>query len=130
MSILGLTIDYGPFGFMDRFQANYVCNASDISGRYAFSRQPSICAWNCGRLAEVLVEALAAQEPPDLLDFIRMQDSASASSDMPKDQTSKTDTKRQLADRFSACLNSIYMPTFKNEFLRLMRAKVTRGIDN
>ena len=52
MSILGLTIDYGPYGFMDRFDREYICNHSDDSGRYAFENQPSICRWNCERLGE------------------------------------------------------------------------------
>ncbi|XP_072097480.1 selenoprotein O1 isoform X2 [Mobula birostris] len=58
MSIIGLTIDYGPFGFMDRFDPDYVCNASDNRGRYAYNRQPEICKWNLGKLAEALVPEL------------------------------------------------------------------------
>ena len=41
MSILGLTIDYGPFGFLDAFDPNHICNHSDDHGRYAFARQPA-----------------------------------------------------------------------------------------
>ena len=55
MSILGETFDYGPFGFIDDFDWNYICNHSDHHGRYAFSQQPDISYWNCGRLAQVLV---------------------------------------------------------------------------
>jgi uncharacterized protein YdiU (UPF0061 family) len=54
MSILGLTIDYGPFGFLDRYDPDHVSNASDDGGRYAFSKQPEICKWNCLKLAEAL----------------------------------------------------------------------------
>lgn len=54
MSILGLTIDYGPFGFMDRFDPDHICNTSDPSGRYAYNKQPEICKWNCLMLAEAL----------------------------------------------------------------------------
>lgn len=46
MSVLGLTIDYGPFGFLDAFDANHICNHSDEQGRYAYARQPSIAHWN------------------------------------------------------------------------------------
>ncbi len=53
-SILGLTLDYGPFGFMDRFDAHHVCNHSDTEGRYAYSRQPAVSEWNCGVLANAL----------------------------------------------------------------------------
>ena len=55
MSILGETFDYGPFGFQDDFDWNYICNHSDHYGRYAFSQQPDISYWNCGRLAQALL---------------------------------------------------------------------------
>src|SRR5699024_951601 len=51
MSVLGLTLDYGPFGFMDRFQADHICNATDTGGRYAWNAQASIGYWNLHRLA-------------------------------------------------------------------------------
>lgn len=55
MSILGLTIDYGPYGFMDAFQVNHVCNHSDTQGRYAWNAQPSVAHWNLYRLASPLL---------------------------------------------------------------------------
>ncbi|KAF7462459.1 hypothetical protein GHT09_012482 [Marmota monax] len=54
MSIVGLTIDYGPFGFLDRYDPDHVCNASDDAGRYSYSRQPEVCKWNLRKLAEAL----------------------------------------------------------------------------
>ncbi|CAF1394016.1 unnamed protein product, partial [Didymodactylos carnosus] len=54
MSIVGVTIDYGPYGFMDRFDPNFICNGSDDNGRYSYKQQPSICRWNCEKLAEAL----------------------------------------------------------------------------
>ena len=54
MSILGETFDYGPFGFLDKFQPGYICNHSDTSGRYAFDRQPAIAHWNLSVLAQAL----------------------------------------------------------------------------
>ncbi len=54
MSILGLTIDYGPFGFMDAFDAGHICNHSDNQGRYAYYMQPQIGHWNIAALAEAL----------------------------------------------------------------------------
>ncbi|KAM4573370.1 selenoprotein O1 [Odontesthes bonariensis] len=61
MSILGLTVDYGPYGFMDRFDPDFICNASDNSGRYSYQAQPAICRWNLVKLAE----ALAPELPPE-----------------------------------------------------------------
>ncbi len=55
MSILGLTIDYGPFGFLDVFDPQHICNHSDEQGRYAFARQPQVAWWNLHALAQALV---------------------------------------------------------------------------
>ena len=61
LSILGLTLDYGPFGFMERFRPHHVCNASDHEGRYAYKAQPSIGRWNCARLLDACLGLLAPQ---------------------------------------------------------------------
>jgi len=55
MSVVGLTIDYGPFGFLDEFDAAFVCNHSDYGGRYAFDQQPGVALWNLSRFAETLL---------------------------------------------------------------------------
>lgn len=49
MSVLGLTIDYGPYGFLEDTQLTYICNHSDHQGRYAYNEQPSIGMWNLER---------------------------------------------------------------------------------
>ncbi|MBN3137752.1 protein adenylyltransferase SelO [Pectobacterium punjabense] len=54
MSILGLTIDYGPYGFLDAYQPDFICNHSDHRGRYAFDNQPAVGLWNLHRLAQAL----------------------------------------------------------------------------
>jgi uncharacterized protein YdiU (UPF0061 family) len=59
LSVLGLTLDYGPFGFMERFRPNHVCNASDHEGRYAYKAQPAIGRWNCARLLDACLGLLA-----------------------------------------------------------------------
>jgi serine/tyrosine/threonine adenylyltransferase len=58
MSLLGLTIDYGPFGFLDAFDPGHVCNHSDHQGRYAYARQPSVAFWNLHALAQGLLPAV------------------------------------------------------------------------
>jgi serine/tyrosine/threonine adenylyltransferase len=73
MSILGLTIDYGPFQFLDVFDPQHICNHSDTQGRYSYNRQPNIAYWNLFCLGQALLplinakgeqdEALAALEP-------------------------------------------------------------------
>eukprot|EP00127_Corallochytrium_limacisporum_P004634 Clim_evm9s171 gene=Clim_evmTU9s171 len=54
LSILGLTIDYGPYGFLDRFDPNYTPNHSDNGSRYCYRNQVAVCKWNLARFAEVL----------------------------------------------------------------------------
>lgn len=54
MSILGDTLDYGPFGFMDAFDPSFICNHSDEWGRYAFDQQPGVGLWNLQALAVAL----------------------------------------------------------------------------
>lgn len=55
LSILGLTIDYGPYGWLDSFDPNFTPNTSDNGGRYAYSQQPGIAQWNLARLGEALI---------------------------------------------------------------------------
>ncbi len=54
MSIEGLTIDYGPYAFMEEFDKGFICNLSDHEGRYSFENQPFIAQWNLSVLAKVL----------------------------------------------------------------------------
>lgn len=57
MSIIGQTIDYGPFGFMEYFDPHFVPNFSDKNGRYSYENQVEMCEWNLQRLADVLHES-------------------------------------------------------------------------
>ena len=67
MSILGLTLDYGPFGFLDAFDAGFICNHTDAGGRYSFARQPTIGLWNCKALAAALSSLVSANDADDAL---------------------------------------------------------------
>ncbi|HEX3150673.1 MAG TPA: YdiU family protein [Gemmataceae bacterium] len=62
MSILGLTLDYGPYGFMEDFEPGFVCNHSDETGRYAFDQQPRIGYWNLAALAQALLSLIALDD--------------------------------------------------------------------
>jgi len=61
MSILGLTLDYGPFAFMDAFNPGHICNHTDRGGRYAFDQQPDIAHWNLYALAQALLPLIGDQ---------------------------------------------------------------------
>jgi serine/tyrosine/threonine adenylyltransferase len=58
ISVIGVTMDYGPFGFMDQFQIDHICNHSDQGGRYAYHRQPQIMHWNMACLASAFLPLL------------------------------------------------------------------------
>ena len=62
MSLLGLTIDYGPFQFMDGFDPGHICNHSDTQGRYAWGRQPNIAYWNLYCLGQALMPLIGDQD--------------------------------------------------------------------
>ncbi|KAH7689424.1 Protein adenylyltransferase SelO protein [Dioscorea alata] len=58
MSILGLTIDFGPFGFLDAFDPSYTPNTTDLPGRrYCFANQPDIGLWNIAQFTTALMAA-------------------------------------------------------------------------
>jgi serine/tyrosine/threonine adenylyltransferase len=63
MSVLGLTLDYGPFQYLDGFDANHICNHSDHQGRYAYARQPQIAYWNLFCLGQALMPLIDEQAP-------------------------------------------------------------------
>jgi uncharacterized protein YdiU (UPF0061 family) len=58
MSILGLTLDYGPYGFMEAYNPGFICNHSDHHGRYAFDQQPQIGLFNLSCLAQALLSLI------------------------------------------------------------------------
>ena len=70
MSILGLTLDYGPFGFMEAFDVNHICNHTDQGGRYSYANQVAIGHWNCYALGNALLPLIGtvdeAQEALDV----------------------------------------------------------------
>ena len=67
MSILGLTLDYGVYGFMQAYDPAYSPNVNDDQGRYAFDQQVEVARWNCLALAEALVELLPDKRIPAAL---------------------------------------------------------------
>src|SRR5204863_2208431 len=64
LSILGLTIDYGPYGWIDNFDLDWTPNTTDAQGRrYRFGQQPQIAYWNLGQLANALAPAFGSVAP-------------------------------------------------------------------
>lgn len=72
MSIHGITFDFGPYAFLNQFDPKFICNKTDVNGRYSFERQPTIGLWNLNALAmafkpylddKQIEQALATYEP-------------------------------------------------------------------
>jgi uncharacterized protein YdiU (UPF0061 family) len=64
MSILGLTIDYGPYGWLENYDPNWTPNTTDVTDRrYRFGNQPQIAFWNLGQLANAIYPLIEQVEP-------------------------------------------------------------------
>lgn len=68
MSIIGETLDYGPYGFQDHYRFDYICNHSDSHGRYAFDQQPAVGWWNLRALALCFSDFVDAHAIAEALD--------------------------------------------------------------
>ena len=96
MSILGLTIDYGPYGWVDNFDPGWTPNTTDAKGkRYCFGRQPEITRWNLERLASALVMVTAENSPEAEALTALLHDGMSRFDDVYADQT-----RRNFAGKF------------------------------
>ena len=73
ISILGDTIDYGPYGFLEHYDNFHICNSSDEWGRYAYCEQPAILKWNLIKLLDSLKLILSEDEASELYTFIEEQ---------------------------------------------------------
>ena len=62
MSILGITFDFGPYAFLDDFDARFICNHSDHAGRYSYENQVPIAHWNLAALAQALTPFIAIDQ--------------------------------------------------------------------
>jgi len=62
MSIAGLTIDYGPYAFLDDYDFQYICNHTDTYGRYSFGSQPNIGEWNLRALMQALAPLVGIEK--------------------------------------------------------------------
>jgi len=64
LSILGLTIDYGPYGWLEDYDHNWTPNTTDASQRrYRYGQQPNVALWNLAQLANALFPLIEEQDP-------------------------------------------------------------------
>ncbi|KAK3315144.1 hypothetical protein B0H66DRAFT_335074 [Apodospora peruviana] len=113
-SIFGLSIDFGPFAFMDNFDPHYTPNHDDHMLRYAYRNQPTIIWWNLVRLGEALGELLGAG--PDV-------DSESFIAEGVKDD-SAAEPLVARAEKLIAQAGEEYKAVFLSEYKRLMTARL------
>ncbi len=107
-SILGLTIDYGPFGFIENLDLDFICNHSDHEGRYSFGNQAPIGLWNLTRLGEALSllinsddQARSLQTYPGLFHFEYqriMRAKCGLTKQLPGDEDFLRDTLNMLVE--------------------------------
>jgi uncharacterized protein YdiU (UPF0061 family) len=71
MSITGLTIDYGPYGFMEAYDPDYAPNHSDHFGRYSYSNQPPIALWNLRKLSLALGPLVSSARSEEIFSGFR-----------------------------------------------------------
>ncbi len=69
MSVTGLTLDYGPYGFLETFDRDHVSNHSDHFGRYSYGNQPAIARWNLEKFATCLESLVDEKEVRDAIDI-------------------------------------------------------------
>lgn len=112
-SIYGLSIDYGPFAFMDNFDPAYTPNHDDHMLRYSYRAQPSIIWWNLVRLGEALGELLGAGERTDDETFV---------SKGVEEEFAPVLIKR--AEHIIDSTGDEYKAVFLSEYKRLMSARL------
>lgn len=112
-SIFGLSIDYGPFAFMDNFDPQYTPNHDDQLLRYSYKNQPTIIWWNLVRLGETLGELIGAGSGVDEERFAKeglTEDEAPGVVKRAEDVIERTGQE--------------YRAVFLNEYKRLMSRRV------
>ena len=112
-SLLGLSLDFGPFAFLDNFDPNYTPNHDDYALRYSYKNQPSIIWWNLVRLGESLGELIGSGPKIDDQNFLEK----GASEDFAPELIKRAET-------IIANVGEEYKTVFLAEYTRLMRARL------
>lgn len=112
-SILGLSLDFGPFAFLDNFDPSYTPNHDDHALRYSYQNQPSIIWWNLVRLGESLGELIGAGSSVDDESFVNNGVSEDFA---PKLIKRAQEVISRVGEEFKA--------VFLAEYTRLMRARL------
>lgn len=141
MSILGLTLDYGPYEMMDFYTPSNICNHSDETGRksfyiynqcdtdtvnieYAFKRQPTVAIFNLFKFAVTLFELIGAKDKVDTLVFPPSKNTA----DQERSNVTDDETRqmyREAGKTWAAqLLQNEFSDWFMQDLLTKMRQKL------
>ena len=112
-SLLGLSLDFGPFAFLDNFDPSYTPNHDDHALRYCYKNQPSIIWWNLVRLGESLGELIGAGASVDDETFVNEGVTKVFAPDVIK-----------RAETIIGRVGEEYKAVFMHEYTRLMRARL------
>jgi uncharacterized protein YdiU (UPF0061 family) len=112
-SIFGLSLDFGPFAFMDNFDPQYTPNHDDHLLRYSYKNQPTVIWWNLVRLGEALGELIGAGDKVDEEWFVK---------DRLTEETAPPVVK--LAEAIIERTGDEYRSVFLNEYKRLMSRRL------
>ncbi|KAH8593188.1 hypothetical protein B0O99DRAFT_516044 [Bisporella sp. PMI_857] len=112
-SIFGLSIDFGPFAFLDNFDPNYTPNHDDHMLRYSYRNQPTIIWWNLVRLGESLGELMGIGKDVDLEEFVEKGVKQENADDLIK-----------RAEGLISRIGEEYKAVFLTEYKRLMTARL------
>ncbi|KAK0209041.1 hypothetical protein DFS33DRAFT_1380529 [Desarmillaria ectypa] len=117
VSVLGLSIDYGPYAFMDIFDPFHICNHSDSEGRYSYKSQPDMIIYALRALLNALAPLIGAEQsssPPKAV--------SPGWSEVSKDQIAAW--KDQGIDAVKEDLERISQAVISEEYVRLMRRRL------
>ena len=112
-SLLGLSLDFGPFAFLDNFDPSYTPNHDDHMLRYSYKNQPSIIWWNLVRLGESLGELIGAGPKVDDQEFVGKGVSEDFAAELIK-----------RAETLIGNIGEEYKAVFLAEYTRLMRLRL------
>lgn len=112
-SLLGLSLDFGPFAFLDNFDPSYTPNHDDHALRYCYKNQPSIIWWNLVRLGESLAELIGAGPNVDDETFVNEGVTEAFAPELIK-----------RAETIITRVGEEYKAVFRHEYTRLMRSRL------
>ncbi|KAI8141166.1 hypothetical protein BJV82DRAFT_518828 [Fennellomyces sp. T-0311] len=120
MSILGLTLDYGPYEMMDFYTPSNVCNHTDTAGQYAFKRQPTVCIFDLFKFAVPLFELIGAKDQVDTLVFPpREGDNADATDE---------ETRRGYREAGKNIVTNMLSEEFSDWFMEYLHLRMTQKL--